>query len=257
MFKDENKLRVGVVGFGGFSKFFIPHIFSQLQGGVEVVVYDKNDLLKTEMKDMGCVPSSLEDVVQSDYLILSVPSQFLGVVLEDVSNIILEKGCSPVVVDVCSVKVHPVELMKSILPECIEFISTHPIFGPQSGKNGLEGLPFVVCSDSRCSYEIYQNFIRFLKVAGLIVIEKTAQEHDKEMAYVQGLTHLIARTLKNLSIPDTSLATKAYRHLYEAKEMLGNDSMDLFLSIQNDNPFASQVRDGFLKELNLLLEKVG
>ncbi len=77
-----------------------------------------------------------------------------------------------------------------------------PLFGPQSANGGLSGLRFVVCPVRGGRYEQVAAFGRLL---GLKVTVTTPEEHDREMAYVQALTHLIGRSLVNIGIPDEHL----------------------------------------------------
>merc|ERR1712226_192895 len=49
----------------------------------------------------------------------------------------------PLVVDVCSVKVHAKTTMLALLPDSCDILCTHPMFGPESGKHGWGGLNFV------------------------------------------------------------------------------------------------------------------
>eukprot|EP01018_Ginkgo_biloba_P015736 Gb_03150 [translate_table: standard] len=46
-------------------------------------------------------------------------------------------------VDVLSVKEFPRNLLLHVLPPEFEILCTHPMFGPESGKDSWEGLPFV------------------------------------------------------------------------------------------------------------------
>ena len=50
-----------------------------------------------------------------------------------------------IVVDVASVKVKPLDLMARILPSSIEVVGSHPMFGPQSGRDGIANLKVVLC----------------------------------------------------------------------------------------------------------------
>jgi prephenate dehydrogenase len=70
------------------------------------------------------------------------------------------------------------------------------------------------------------------------------------MAYVQALTHFIGRTINEMDIPDVEQKTPAYQYLLDIKRNLGKDSMDLFLTIELENPFAKEVREQFLEKLN-------
>jgi hypothetical protein len=50
---------------------------------------------------------------------------------------------SELVADVLSVKVHPYHVMKKLLPESCDVLCSHPMFGPDSGKDSWVGLPFM------------------------------------------------------------------------------------------------------------------
>ena len=133
------------------------------------------------------------------------------------------------------------------LPKNVEIIGTHPLFGPQSGKNGIAGLNLVICPvRTKRNGNLSRFFSRELK---LNVLERTPLDHDKQMAYVQALTHFIGRAVNQMDIPDVEQKTPAYQYLLEIKRNLGQDSMDLFLTIENENPFAKDVRDRFIEEL--------
>jgi len=49
----------------------------------------------------------------------------------------------PLIVDVLSVKEHPRKIMLDLLPQECDVLCTHPMFGPDSGKDGWTGLNFV------------------------------------------------------------------------------------------------------------------
>jgi hypothetical protein len=52
-------------------------------------------------------------------------------------------GRGPLIVDVLSVKDYPRQIMLDLLPKGCDILCTHPMFGPDSGKNGWHGLNFV------------------------------------------------------------------------------------------------------------------
>lgn len=146
------------------------------------------------------------------------------------------------VIDVASVKVRPIQLMRDLLPPETEIIGTHPLFGPQSGKDGIAGLPIAFCP-VRASAERIECVRKFLaETLALQVFEISPEEHDRQMAYVQGLTHLISRAVGEMELPRTELATAAYRRFLDMRSNLANDSWDLFVTIERENPFAPEVR---------------
>ncbi len=90
----------------------------------------------------------------------------------------------------------------------------------------------------------------------LQVLDRTPEEHDAEMAYVQGLSHYIGRLMDTMDIPTTELATIAYEDLLDMKRVQGSDSWELFRSIMTDNPYAKSVHEDLKKASAALDEKI-
>lgn len=230
---------LGLIGFGSFGQFIAPILTKYFK----LSVYDFIDRSKEATK-VGATLSSLEEVSSKEYLIYCIPVQYLEEVLQQTASLVNPKG---VCVDVSSVKVKPIELMKKYLPETVEIVGTHPLFGPQSGKNGVEGLNIVLCPVRTNKARNFERF--FFHELGLNVLVRTPDLHDQQMAYVQALTHFIGRAVNGMDIPDVEQKTPAYQYLLNIKRNLGSDSMDLFQTIENENPYAKDVRDGFMNAL--------
>lgn len=234
---------IGLLGFGSFGKFITTH----LREHFKIEVYNRSKREK-EIEEYGAVPVSIERAASRKFVILAVPVQFLEDTLIRIKNLVQPNA---IVIDVSSVKMKPYELMKQHLPKSIEIVCTHPLFGPQSGKNGIEGLNMVLCPCDNIG--LYKRFYRFFAdTMKLRVLERTAELHDKQMAYVQALTHFVGRAINEMDIPDVEQKTPAYQYLLNIKRNLGNDSMDLFLTIEQENPFAKEIRESFIHELNVL-----
>jgi len=112
----------------------------------------------------------------------------------------------------------------------------------------------VVCPVRSRRYEQVAAFGRFL---GLKVTVTTPEEHDREMAYVQALTHLIGRSLVNIGIPDEHLKTPSYQHLLELCALIGADTFELFTAIQTQNPFAEEVVTAFVDQAKTCSSRSG
>lgn len=231
--------RIGLLGFGSFGQFMVKHLTAYF----EVVVWNRSDRSE-EMKALGVKQVSVAEACDCEIVIPCVPVQFLEKLLIEMAPHLKPNTW---VVDVSSVKVKPLQMMEDILPKHVEIIGTHPLFGPVSGKNGIEGLNMVVCPSRK---DIDLKLVRFFKEElKLNVLVRTPEVHDKQMAYVQALTHFIGRAVNEMDIPDVEQKTKAYEALLEVKRTLGKDSLDLFFTIENENPFAKDVRESFIKEL--------
>lgn len=234
---------LGIVGLGNFSKFFIPHLRNHFES---ITVFDTKESFSNDAENLNLIAGSLEDVLAKELIILAIPVQYLEDFLITSGKLI---NPNAVVLDVSSVKMKPMALMEKYLPNTCEIVGTHPLFGPQSGKNGIKGLNFVICPHRqkidtlKYLYKIFENKLE------LRVLERTVEEHDKQMAYVQGITHFIGRALNRMDIPDVEQKTPAYQYLLDIKRNLGGDSWDLFLTIENENSCAKDIRDEFLHEL--------
>jgi prephenate dehydrogenase len=229
----------GIIGYGQFGRFAASH----LARFGEVRAYDLS----------GSGTHTLEDSCTVDVLIFAVPVQSLAVAARTTKEFV---AAETRIVDVSSVKQKPLEILKRFFP-LNELLGTHPIFGPQSGKNGIVGLPIVLTNVS-WTHGHYTAGVAFLKNGlGLSVIERTPEQHDTEMARVQGLAHFIGRALKKMNIQEYETSTKSYHHLVELRDLLKDDSWDLFQTIQNENPHAGDVRQEFLTALSELEEQLG
>ena len=231
------KRSIGIIGFGQFGRFVAAHLAPH----ATVLTYDTKESV-----------NALLDVCSSDLVLFAVPAQDLESACKVAAPHVRP---TTLVADVCSVKVRPLETLQTHFPTH-EILGTHPIFGPQSGKSGIKGLPLVLCNVSWTTkhYLAAKHFLT--QDLGLTVIEKTPEEHDKEMARVQGLAHFIGRALLNLNIQDYDTSTASYHQLVELRDLLKDDSWELFKTIQNENPYAREVRAEFLETLASLEAKL-
>ncbi|MFO0786201.1 MAG: prephenate dehydrogenase [Phycisphaerales bacterium] len=200
----------------------------------------------------GVEVEDLNKAAGSDILVLAVPVQRMEALLKQLAPLLAMRKTPALVLDVASVKARPVALMRDLLPPQTEIIGTHPLFGPQSGKDGIAGFPIALCP-VRVGPESLTCVRSFLSgKLGLKVIDVDPEEHDRLMAYVQGLTHLISRAVGEMPLPHTELATAAYRRFLDMRGNLAGDSWDLFVTIERENPFAPDVR----RQLREKLEEI-
>lgn len=112
--------------------------------------------------------------------ILSVPIDLTPAVAADLAPH-LEPGC--VLADVTSVKVRPMEAMLAAHGGPV--IGLHPMFGPTTASLDRQ---IVVAtpgrSEAQCRWVLDQ-----LAAWGAVVVEATAEEHDRTMRVVQSLRH--------------------------------------------------------------------
>ena len=231
-------MELGIIGFGQLGQFAAKH----LKEYFKVFAADKFDKRK-EAKEIGISFVSIEEAASKDIVIVSVPISQFENSFREIKDC-FKKGA--LVLDVCSVKVKPAKIMEELAPTNVEIIATHPLFGPQSGASGIKGLKIVVCPIRTKRAEKVK---RFLEKLGLKVIVTTPEEHDKQMAKTQILGQFIARALINMDIQEQEITVPSFGKLFELKNMLKEDSIELFKDIQKNNPFAEEIREEFFKEI--------
>jgi prephenate dehydrogenase len=231
-------MNVGIIGFGQLGQFMAKH----LKNHFDIFAADISEK-KGIAEAIGIKFTTIEDAASKEIVLISVPISEFEKTLHRIKSSVRPNA---LILDVCSVKVNPCKAMEKILPDNVELIGTHLLFGPQSGANGINGLKIVVCPIRTSRLEKVNDF---LKKLGLNVIRATAEEHDKEMAETQILEHFIGRALINLGIKSHEITTSSFNKLLELKDILKDDSFQLFKDIQNFNPFSKKVREKFLDEL--------
>lgn len=223
-------MTIGIIGFGSFGKFMAEKLSSH--GAVKV--YDRHERVTTWQ-------ASFEEVAACDYVVLSIP---LGAYHETLERLAEAMPRTSVLVDVCSVKEQPIKLIRQYLPEQA-LVATHPLFGPESANVSLRGQTMVMCPEVSDAVP-YAEVKKFAEALELHVVELRAEEHDREMAVVQGLTFFIARTLDDMKLGKQGLSTPSFQRLLRLAELEQHHSAELFYTIQQGNAHTSAIRQAFL-----------
>jgi len=189
--------------------------------------------------------AGFENVARSDLLLLTVPISALRRLCCRLSPL-LSPG--QVVVDACSVKSNPVRWMLEELPPQVQVVGTHPLFGPDSGKEGIAGLKIAVCP-VRVEPGDYDQILRFLQSRELVVIETTPEEHDRQIAQSQAVFHLIAQAMKQLEWGVKPISTPGPEIFYRLVKTVQKDTDQLFRDMERENPYASHYRKLFIREI--------
>lgn len=243
-----DKPQVAIVGFGDFSRLMIEH----LQPYCDIVVAARRPI--TQRYGLKFRQVDFKEALARDIIIPVIPAQSFKAFFTEHTSEINPKA---LVIDVCSVKVQPLKDMLQLLPATCEIVATHPLFGPNTASAGIKGQRIMLYRARlpKARYERIKTFLQ--EELGLKVIETTPEEHDKIMAYAQGLSHYIGRLMQLMRIPDSELATKAYEDLLDMKHIQGNDSWELFESIMFENPYAKDVHRRFKLAMRKLDDRLG
>lgn len=247
---------VGIVGFGRFGRL----LAEALCPDFTTIIYDPLMAGSIEQR-MTFVPSLEELCRHVQTIFLCVPIIMLESCVYELSRVIYPGS---VVLDVCSVKMYPEHIMKTILPDTVYNIPTHPMFGPDSAKNGWADLPFVFCPPAEIPnpvgdyWEIWTFWTEyFAKHKSARIVTMSAEEHDRITAYNLCLTQLLGRVLGNIHIQSSAIDAKSFQHLLQMKEISYNDSMELLLGLHRFNPFAAEMRRHLRDELLRVEDLIG
>ncbi|WP_347265504.1 prephenate dehydrogenase [Roseococcus pinisoli] len=223
---------IGIIGFGAFGRLIATHLGPHFG----LCAYDPAPSAPMP----GVAPVDLATAAACPIVILAMP---VGAMEETVRAIGPHLRHGALVVDVGSVKMLPAEIMRRGLPDHADIVATHPLFGPQSARDGIRGLKIAICPVRGRRAPRLAAFLR--KVLGLDVIMTTPEAHDREAAMVQGLTHLIAKVLVRMEPLPSRMTTRSFELIHQAVGMVRGDAPEVFRAIEMSNPHSAGVRRRF------------
>lgn len=217
---------LGLIGYGAFGRLIAEHLAPHF----DLLIFDPDYAGSAE----------LAEVAACRIVVVAVPVAGMAETLRSIAPHVTPGA---LVLDVGSVKVEPARLLTELLPPHVEILATHPLFGPQSARNGVQGLKIALCPLRGRSHRRVAAFLRL--ALGLKVFETTPDAHDRDAALSQGLTHLIAKVLVKMGPLPRMTTTRSFDLLSDAVEMVRHDPPELFDAIERLNPYASRVRQQF------------
>lgn len=225
-------ISAGIIGFGRFGELFKRH----LSGHFSFVTY-RRSMPENEIK------AALESLQHCDYIFFSVPISAM-----EESSKAMKDYIKPntTLVDLCSVKEYPIAILEQYFPGN-EVIGAHPLFGPESAADGFAGHQIITVKPKNDSprYTTLKSIWESLQVS---VIEMTAEEHDRQMAWTLCLTQFIGRGLQNLPLPENNIGTKGYFDLLAIVKRAIADTPQLFADMNKYNRYSAEMRQSVLSQ---------
>ena len=176
------KMNVGIIGGSdGLGKTLIYYFRDEFEVYITSRDHEKGRGVADEL-NVNYIESNAGLANISDILVVSVPIQSTSDVIREVAPF-MKSGS--VMVDVTSVKEEPSKTMAECLPESVEYIPTHPVFGPRTTR--LDNQVIVLTADRKGEW--YRKVYNYLESKNMRIIETTAEKHDFMMSIVQVLTH--------------------------------------------------------------------
>ncbi|MEG6552279.1 prephenate dehydrogenase/arogenate dehydrogenase family protein [Desulfocurvibacter africanus] len=183
-------------------------------------------------------------IQSSELVLLAVPIHALADVLLQVKPHLSHRN---ILADLCSVKVGPVEHMLAAWDGPV--VGTHPLFGPRP----LEGERVVAITPGRddAALDAVEDWLKRIEFS---TFRTTAHEHDRAMAFIQGLNFVTNTAYLSATAgqPDIErfITPSFRRRLESARKMLTEDA-GLFEALFEANPYAQEAVRLFRSHLNV------
>jgi prephenate dehydrogenase len=222
---------VGIVGYGHFGTF-LHELAGRFFPDVTLKIYSR----RAEIDNKTFF--SLADTASCDVVILCGAIKEYEEQLKAVLAVAPEET---IIVDVATVKKYTSELCKQYCANR-RFFSTHPMFGPESYKKhggNIAGFRIVV-TDYVLQNDQYLLLKNTFATLGFVIIEMTADEHDKRLAETLFLTHYVGQSILKAGFERTSIDTLSFQFLMDAVESVKDDKR-LFQDVYQFNPYCSVV----------------
>jgi prephenate dehydrogenase len=234
--------KIGIIGFGRFGKI----LAELLSTDNEIFIHDLKGINGKYNK------LSLSEIVKCEILFIAVPIREFENIIKSLQKLNLQ---NTTIIDVCSVKIHPVQVMEKYLPENVGIIATHPMFGPDSYS------PFrelkMVMHPVRDIYNQFDKLRQTFEKKSISIVEMTPDDHDRDAAMSQGITHFIGRVLSESGVSSTIINTLGFNELLSVIEQTCNDSWDLFKDLQNYNPYTIEMIEKLEENIKMVRNQIG
>ena len=176
------EMNVGIIGgTDGLGKTLIYYFRDEFEVYISGRDHNKGRKVADEL-NVSYIESNAGLANISDMLIVAVPIQHTCDVIREIAPF-MKSGS--VMVDVTSVKEGPSRTMAEALPDSVEYIPTHPVFGPRTTR--LDNQVIVLTAERKGEW--YRKVYDYLAGKNMRIIETTAEKHDFMMSIVQVLTH--------------------------------------------------------------------
>ena len=244
------KKKIAIIGAEGqmgkwFSKYFI-------EKGFEVIGYDAEKEIVN--KSVTKAKSLVGAILSVDYVILCTPTKKTPEIIRLIAKEMKRESC---LIDISSLKTKVVAAL-SKMPDKVIPICIHPMFGP--GTKKIKGVNIIIIPirDAKKELAIAKSLF---SEANFVTID--APEHDKKIAVILGMTHLINLVFANILSKDekilltekmTGTTFKAQKILAESIMTESPDLIETIISNPEIRKFAEELWKDIGRMLTLIQE---
>jgi prephenate dehydrogenase len=240
--------KITIIGAGGkmgqwFAKYFIGK-------GFEVTGFDSEK--KIPGKSIVIANSLVGGILNADYVMLCTPTRRTPEIIRLIAK---EMKRGTYLIEISSQKSKTLQSL-SKMPSKINPICIHPMFGPGAKKIKDQNIISVPIKDAKNELTVARSLF-----PGANFVSIDAIEHDKKIALILGLTHLMNLVFANIISKDEkiSLTEKMSGTTFMAQKILAEsimtESPELIETIIA-NPEIRRIAEEFWKDVGRLLTSV-
>jgi len=237
-----------IIGAGGqMGQWFSKYFKSQ---GYEVTGYDSE--IKITAKDVIVSESLVGGILNADYVILCTPTRRTPEIIRLIAK---EMKRGTYLIEISSEKSKVVSSL-SKMPAKINPICIHPMFGPGTKTIKGQNIISVPIKDAKSELTVAKELF---PGANFVTID--AVEHDKKIAVILGLTHLMNLVFANIISKDEKMnltekmSGTTFRVQKTLAESIMTESPELIETIIA-NPEIRRVAEEFWKDIGKMLTAV-
>ena len=237
--------KISIIGVNGKMGKWFANYFHKI--GFEVIGFDVNNNIKE--KFITKANSLVGAILKTDYVLLCTPTKRTP---EIVRLIAKEMQRGSYLIEISSQKYKTAQtLLKT--PSRVNPVCIHPMFGP--GTKSIDGKNVIIIPIKDAKKELSITKMLFPK-ANFVTID--AAEHDKKIAVILGLTHLINIAFANILAKDEKilLTEKMSGTTFKAQKIIAEsiltESPELIETIIS-NPEVRRFAEEFWKDVGKIL----
>jgi len=239
---------IAIIGAGGKMGEWFANYF--LENDFEVIGYDSENEIKT--KSVIKANSLVVGVLKAEYVLLCTPTRRTPEIIRLIAK---EMKRGSYLIEISSQKSKTAAALAK-MPSKVNPICIHPMFGPGIKKIHGQHVISIPIKDAKKELSVAKSLF---PDANFVTID--AIEHDKKIAVILGLTHLINLAFANILAKDDkiSLTEKMSGTTFKAQKILTEsimtESPELIETIIS-NPEIRRVAEEFWKDIGRLLTSV-
>ena len=235
---------ITIIGAGGvMGKWFSSYF---LNNGFEVTGHDSE---KPVLKSIINSDSLIGSILKADYVLLSTPTKKTPEIIRLISKEMKRGAC---LIDIASQKSKTATALAK-MPTKISPICVHPMFGPGTKTMKNQNIISIPIKDGKKELTAAKSLF-----VGANFVTIDSNEHDKKIALILGLTHLLNISFANILAKDDKikLTEKMAGTTFKAQKIISEsiltESPELIETIIS-NPEIRRVAEEFWKDVGRLL----